>query len=68
MNRDDLVLRAKLAEQAERYEDMADSMKQVVNMGMMFLFHVFPVPLLSINNMRRKIMNILSHLAFPVFL
>ena len=42
MNRDDLVFRAKLAEQAERYEDMAESMKQVVNMGMMILFHVFP--------------------------
>lgn len=32
-NRDDLVQRSKLAEQAERYDDMAASMKRVTEMG-----------------------------------
>ena len=33
MDRDSLVINAKLAEQAERYEDMAASMKSVAEMG-----------------------------------
>lgn len=33
VNRDELVQRAKLAEQAERYDDMADAMKQVTAKG-----------------------------------
>lgn len=31
--KDELVLRAKLAEQAERYDDMANSMKELVQQG-----------------------------------
>jgi len=33
-NKEELVSRAKLAEQAERYDDMADAMKQVTMLGM----------------------------------
>lgn len=33
MDRDDLIQRAKLAEQAERYDDMADRMKEVTEKG-----------------------------------
>ena len=33
MSKEDLVQRAKLAEQAERYDDMADAMKQVTELG-----------------------------------
>jgi len=32
-NKDELVQRAKLAEQAERYDDMAQSMKKVTELG-----------------------------------
>ena len=32
--KDDLVQRAKLAEQAERYDDMADAMKAVTELGL----------------------------------
>ncbi|EJW80887.1 tyrosine 3-monooxygenase/tryptophan 5-monooxygenase activation protein [Wuchereria bancrofti] len=32
-NKDELVQRAKLAEQAERYDDMAQSMKRVTELG-----------------------------------
>ena len=32
-SKEDLVQRAKLAEQAERYDDMADAMKQVTELG-----------------------------------
>lgn len=33
MEREDLVVRAKLAEQCERYDDMAESMKRVTEQG-----------------------------------
>lgn len=33
MEREDLIQRAKLAEQAERYDDMAESMKEVTEKG-----------------------------------
>uniref|UniRef100_A0A915MIQ8 14-3-3 domain-containing protein n=3 Tax=Meloidogyne TaxID=189290 RepID=A0A915MIQ8_MELJA len=32
-NKEELVQRAKLAEQAERYDDMAQSMKKVTELG-----------------------------------
>lgn len=33
MDKEDLIQKAKLAEQAERYDDMAESMKEVTEMG-----------------------------------
>lgn len=33
MSKEELVQRAKLSEQAERYDDMAETMKQLVNLG-----------------------------------
>ena len=32
--REDLVYKAKLAEQAERYEDMVESMKEVIKLNL----------------------------------